>query len=593
MNNGMIQKNNAVGNGRTISGGSAGNVSINVKDLENEKESSKGTAGMGKAKKAGTKEIFDIARLEKPPKDIESEVLDIIPQEVAEKYKIIAFEKNRDKNLIKVAIVDPHNINALNALRFVAEKEGAGVEAYSVDEKVFGEMLEFFSGPVGMVKEAVDSIRDDAAEVDHSSKSSAEKERQKREMVKDAPVAKLVEVVISHAVEGKASDIHIEPMDRNYRVRFRVDGILHVSLLLPKEIGPAVISRIKILANLKIDEKRKPQDGRFRLTLKNKEIDFRISSLPVIEGEKIVMRILDKEGGVAQVESLGLMGTALDNLKTATQETYGMILITGPTGSGKSTTLYAFLKILNNEERNIITLEDPVEYYIEGINQSQIKPDIGYTFASGLRTILRQDPNVIMVGEIRDSETAELAVHAALTGHLMFSTLHTNTAIGGIPRLIDMGIEPFLLSSSLRMVIAQRLVRRICEKCKEEIEAPESIKNIIAKETANISAEEFQKYKLDKNGEMKFYHGKGCDVCNGTGLKGRVAIYEVIPVTEKIKNIIVENRGSEDLIIKEREALGILTIKQDGILKILKGLTTIEEVERVTEGSIMLAEEND
>ncbi len=589
----MIQKNNAAGGGQTVSTGSVKKVAINVRDLENGKDLSEEIAGPVKIKGTSKTDGLNIARLDSTPKDIESEVLNIIPREVAEKYKIIAFERNG--NLIKVAIVDPQDINALNALRFVAEKESVEMEVYLADEKVFNEMLGFFSGPVGMVKEAVDSIRDDEAEVGRGVKSSAEaeKERQKKEAIKDAPLAKLVEVIISHAVEGKASDIHIEPMDRNYRVRFRVDGILHVSLLLPKEIGPAVISRIKILSNLKIDEKRKPQDGRFRLSVKDKEIDFRVSSLPVIEGEKMVMRILDKEGGVAQVEHLGLLGTALDNLKAATQETYGMVLITGPTGSGKSTTLYAFLKILNNEERNIITLEDPVEYYIEGINQSQIKPEIGYTFASGLRTILRQDPNVIMVGEIRDSETAELAVHAALTGHLMFSTLHTNTAIGGIPRLIDMGIEPFLLSSSLRMVIAQRLVRRICEKCKEEIQAPDSIKKIIAGEIAEISAEEFQKYKLDKNGEINFYRGKGCDACNGTGLKGRVAIYEVIPVTEKIKNIIVEKRGSEELIAKERDALGILTIKQDGILKILKGLTTIEEVERVTEGSITLAEEND
>src|SRR3989339_531998 len=499
-NNGMIQKNNAAVGGQTVSTGSVKKVAINVRDLENGKDLSEEIAGPVKIKGTSKTDGLNIARLDSTPKDIESEVLNIIPREVAEKYKIIAFERNG--NLIKVAIVDPQDINALNALRFVAEKESVEMEVYLADEKVFNEMLGFFSGPVG-------------------------------------------------------------------------------------------ISRIKILSNLKIDEKRKPQDGRFRLSVKDKEIDFRVSSLPVIEGEKMVMRILDKEGGVAQVEHLGLLGTALDNLKAATQETYGMVLITGPTGSGKSTTLYAFLKILNNEERNIITLEDPVEYYIEGINQSQIKPEIGYTFASGLRTILRQDPNVIMVGEIRDSETAELAVHAALTGHLMFSTLHTNTAIGGIPRLIDMGIEPFLLASSLRIVVAQRLVRKICDKCKEEKKVPESVRKAIEKGIADVCEDELKKYGVDRKEEIKFYHGKGCDACNGTGLRGRLAIYEAVPVNENIKNIIIEKRGNEEMIDKERIDLGVLTIKQDGILKIIKGLTTIEEIDRVTEGNMALEEEND
>jgi len=399
--------------------------------------------------------------------------------------------------------------------------------------------------------------------------------------------------ILQNATELKASDIHIEPMDKNYRVRFRVDGILHVSLLLPEEIGPAIISRIKILANLKIDEKRKPQDGRFRLNNKGKDIDFRVSTLPVIDGEKVVMRILDKEEGLTHIESMGLLGTALDNMQEAIKETYGMVLITGPTGSGKSTTLYALLKILNVEERNIVTLEDPIEYHIEGLNQSQIKPEIGYTFASGLRTILRQDPNVIMVGEIRDGETAELAVHAALTGHLMFSTLHTNTAIGAIPRLIDMGIESFLLSSSLRLVVAQRLVRRICENCKEEKIIPDSVRAKIEQEIKRIPESEIKKYEIDPQAKVVFYHGKGCDKCNGTGLRGRVAVYEVVPVNEAIKNIIADQKGNEELIVKEREKMGLLTIKQDGILKIIKGLTTIEEIERVTEGSITLSEEND
>ena len=528
-----------------------------------------------------------IAYLNKPPKNISSEVINIIPDEVAKKHSMVAFERAGD--VVKIAMLNPQDINSLNVLRFIAEKEKIQFDIYLTSQDVFDLLMEFYTGPTEMVKEAVASFKGDifsGTELDDSMGAGKKKE----EILKDAPVTKLVQVIISHAIEGHASDIHIEPMEKDYRVRFRVDGLLHVSLILPKEIGPVVLSRIKILANLKIDEKRKPQDGRFRLTNDGKDIDFRVSTLPVIDGEKVVLRILDKSGGVTSVESLGLMGSSLDNMKLAIQETYGMILLTGPTGSGKSTTLYALLKILNNEERNIITLEDPIEYDIEGLNQSQIKPEIGYTFASGLRTILRQDPNVIMVGEIRDAETAELAVHAALTGHLMFSTLHTNTAIGAIPRLVDMNIEPFLISSSLRMVVAQRLVRKICDDCKEEKVIPETVRNKILEEVREIDKKELDKYGIDPEKDNIFYHGKGCDKCNGTGLRGRLAIYEAVPVTEEIRNIITEKRGNEGLLEDERKKMGILTIKQDGILKILKGLTTIEEIERVTEGRIGLDE---
>lgn len=533
----------------------------------------------------------EIAKLDNPPKKIEEGVINLIPEEVSKKYKIISFEKKGGS--VKVGIVDPKDIGALNALRFIAEKEKVEIKAYQISQEVFNDIAQNYKGTTEILKEAVRSFNNDVEieNLDGSQKKVDQKRQQ--EILSEAPVTKLVQVIISHAVEGRASDIHIEPMDKDYRVRFRVDGILQVSLIIPKEIGPAVISRIKILANLKIDEKRKPQDGRFRSISDGKEIDFRVSTLPVISGEKIVMRILDKEQGLSSIESLGLLGKALFNLKQAIEETYGMILFTGPTGSGKSTSLYALLKILNQEERNIITLEDPIEYNIEGLNQSQVKPEIGYTFASGLRTILRQDPNVIMVGEIRDAETAELAVHAALTGHLMFSTLHTNTAAGAIPRLIDMKIEPFLLSSSLRLVAAQRLVRKICEKCKVEKKLPDSIKKKISEELEKMPPEEIKSYGVKKEENIKAYYGKGCDACNGIGLKGRVAIYEVIPASENIKTIIIEKNGNEDLLEKEREAMGILTMRQDGILKILKGLTTIEEIERVTEGSISLAEEND
>lgn len=528
------------------------------------------------------------AVLEKAPKEIGNDVINIIPEEVSRRYNLAAFEKKG--KVVKIAMVDPGDIDALNALRFVAEKEKIEIEAYRTSQEILNEILEAYTGPTEIINKAVESFKEDVV---FEEEKANKDENRKKELFSEAPVTKLVQVIISHAIEGKSSDIHIEPMENNFRVRFRIDGVLHTSLVLPMEVGPAVISRIKILSNLKIDEKRKPQDGRFRLSNNGKDIDFRVSSLPVINGEKIVLRILDKGEGIANIESLGLLGTALENAKKAVEETYGMILMTGPTGSGKSTTLYALLSLLNNEERNIITLEDPIEYNLDGLNQSQVKPDIGYTFASGLRTILRQDPNVIMVGEIRDAETAELAVHAALTGHLMFSTLHTNTATGSIPRLIDMKIEPFLLSSSLRLVAAQRLARKICENCRIQVEVPDSVRKNIAKEVSNIPEGEFKKYGLDISKGINFFHGKGCDKCNGIGLKGRIAIFEVVPITDKIKEIITEKRGSEELIIKERDASGILTMKQDGIMKILKGLTTVEEIDRVTEGNFSLSEEND
>lgn len=544
--------------------------------------------------------LYTIEKLTTPPESIKSEVANLLPQEVAKKNGILFFDKNAD--VVRVAMLKPQDANALNIVRFAAEKENLNVKIYEVSQEVLAKMLDVYATPVEMVKKAVASFKSEALMEEAQMKKRAEgKKISPEEILKDTPVAKLVEVIISHAIEGRASDIHIEPSDKEYRVRYRVDGILHISLILPKEIGPVVISRIKIMANLKIDERRKPQDGRFNLRAseadkgkknlkesENRDVDFRVSTLPVLSGEKMVMRILEKDEGLVNMSSLGLLGSSLEHLLLAIRETYGMVLITGPTGSGKSTTLYAALKILNQEEKNIVTLEDPIEYNIEGVNQSQTNPEIGYTFANGLRTILRQDPNIIMLGEIRDSETASLSVHAALTGHLVLSTLHTNTAIGAVPRMIDMGVEPFLLSSSLRMVIAQRLVRKICENCREEIQISEAIKNLVTEEIKNISPEEIKKYEIDLSSGLHFFKGKGCEKCGKTGLKGRMAVYEVVPISETMKDIIIEKNGNDTLLVQERDKEKIITMKQDGILKLLKGITTIEEVERVTEGSIGL-----
>jgi len=507
-------------------------------------------------------------------------VLDIISEDIAKRHKMVPLEKKG--NVVKLGIVNPDDLGAMNILRFIAENAKIEFEVYLIGEEVFQGVLGQYSNTEKAIQEAMQSLQGD----DFGDIFEKDQTVEKKEAIQDAPITKLLSVVIKHAIEGKASDIHIEPMDKEYRIRFRVDGVLHSSFAVPKEVGRAVVSRIKIISNLKIDEKRKPQDGRFRVVENGKPVDFRVSTLPVVEGEKAVLRLLDKGDKMIDVETLGLIASNRDILLKRIREPYGIILITGPTGSGKSTTLYSFLQILNKEERNIVTLEDPVEYSVEGVNQSQIKPEIGYTFASGLRSILRQDPNVIMVGEIRDTETAELSIHAALTGHLVFSTLHTNTSIGAIPRLIDMGIEPFLLSSSLQAVAAQRLVRRICQECKEEVEVSNAIKEFIKNELSRIDSEELAKYGVDINEGIRIYQGKGCEACAKTGYKGRVAIFEVLEVNAELKEIISEHHGEEVSVKKYAESTKMVTMKQDGMLKVLKGLTTFAEVERVTEGSL-------
>lgn len=524
--------------------------------------------------------------LYKVPKKIEKNVLNIIPENLAAKHKMVAFDKEND--VIRIAMVDINNIEALNVLRFVTGKENLKTEFYLTDSFQIGEILKQYVGTEKAVEEAFKSIKQGEKEIQKSRKVENEKIN---EIIQDAPISKLVEVIVRHAVEGRASDIHVEPVDDEYRIRFRVDGVLHSSLNLPKEVGKAVVSRIKILSNLKIDEQRKPQDGRFQVKEDGRVTDFRVSTFPVVEGEKTVMRVLDRSNQVFDLESLGLQGRNYEIFEKRIRDPYGIILITGPTGSGKSTTLYGFLKILNQEERNIVTLEDPVEYYISGVNQSQVKPEIGYTFANGLRSILRQDPNVIMVGEIRDSETAELAIHAALTGHLVFSTLHTNSAIGAIPRLIDMGVEPFLLSSSIRVVAAQRLIRRICQNCKREKEVSEAIVEKIKEELSSVSAEELKKYNVNLSEKIKIFEGKGCDECSNIGYKGRIAIYEAFEISEKIQSLIAEKRGSETEVEAQAKKEGMISMRQDGFLKVIQGMTTISEVERVTKGSMTIGGE--
>ena len=517
-----------------------------------------------------------------PP--INQKALELIPEEIARENGIAIFAVDAD-GTAHVAILDPTNIDALNILRFITDQNErvAQTQLHETPRQIFTQILRHYKSAERAVHEVVQSFAQEA-----KTRTQRTRHTTTQESIQDAPVAKLVNVIVNHAIDGRASDIHIEPHGDHYRVRFRVDGVLHSSLTFPPDVGRAVVSHIKILSNLKIDEKRKPQDGRFKITRDNgQEIDFRVSTLPVVDGEKVVIRVLKKDEAIFDLKKLGLMGRNYEILMRRIRETYGMILITGPTGSGKSTTLYSFLRILNKEERNIITLEDPVEYHIDGVNQSQVRPEIGYTFANGLRSILRQDPNVLMVGEIRDNETAELAIHAALTGHLVFSTLHTNSAIGAIPRMIDMGVEPFLLAAALKEVVAQRLVRRICTHCK----APATVMPRVAQEVRasveQIAPEEREKYgvHLPEDG-VTLYRGAGCEKCGGTGYKGRIAIYEVIGLDDELLAIITERGGAADEIEARAKAKGMITMRQDGLLKALLGLTTLEEVLRLTEGAM-------
>ena len=521
------------------------------------------------------------------PKQLEKRILEIIPEATARKHRLFCFEKN--DTLLRIAMVDPSDFDAMNMLRFLAEKESLSIEIYQTTEAVFGEVMKNYSGTDKALQNAILSLKK-GAELGLDFEAEKRKSIQ-GEIFQDAPIAKLVEVIVKHALDGRASDIHIEPIEGNYRVRFRIDGILKSQLVFPLEVGRAVVSRIKILSNLKIDEKRKPQDGRIHFESGGRAIDLRVSSLPVMEGEKIVMRVLDRANNVSDFDVLGLLGRNRTVLLNKIREPFGIVLITGPTGSGKSTTLYAFLQILNQEERNIVTLEDPVEYFIDGVNQSQIRPEIGYTFSAGLRSILRQDPNVIMVGEIRDNETAELAIHAALTGHLVLSTLHTNDAIGSVPRLVDMGVESFLLASSLQSVAAQRLVRKICEKCKTEMKITDLQRDRLAQMYQEIPLAEKKAYNLKDNQEIKVFKGAGCDDCGRTGHKGRVGIYEVFEITDPVKSIITDHKANEHELRKESLSQGMISMKEDGILKVLLGLTTLAEVERATEGKLLIDEE--
>ncbi|MBL7142321.1 MAG: type II/IV secretion system protein [Candidatus Pacebacteria bacterium] len=504
------------------------------------------------------------------------QTLELIPEETAKYYQMIPIQKT-EKDL-EVGMVYPEDLKAQEALKFLARQGNFNYRIFLITDKTFKDLLKQYSNLKKEVGIALEELETELKEEKGKKKPLTRVEFQR--MTEEAPITKIVAVILRHAVEGNASDIHIEPAKDKLRIRFRLLGILYSSIFLPLNISQAVIARIKILSNLKIDETRIPQDGRFSTKINTKSIDFRVSTFPTTMGEKAAIRVLDPETGLKSFEALGLESRNLEVVQEGISKPYGLILATGPTGCGKTTTLYAILQLLNKEGVNIVTLEDPVEYFIEGINQSQVRPEIGYSFASGLRQILRQDPDIIMVGEIRDKETASLVIHAALTGHIVLSTLHTSNALGVIPRLVDMGIEPYLIPSTLQLAMAQRLIRRLCDDCKEEIKPNPKIRDIILKEIEELPLKVKNSLKIEKT--FSLFKSKGCPKCNGAGFTGRIGIFEILSATPSLSDIILKE-PSEHMIKKEADEQSMVTMKQDGILKALRGITTIEEVLRVAE----------
>lgn len=501
-------------------------------------------------------------------KVIPKTILALIPETMARRYQAVPFLLE-DKTL-SVAMTDPENEEAFNAMR---KASGKILKPFLTTQEDVNYIIDQYSALQSDMEKLVESGEGDDVDTIEDKEETAKDE----EITETSPAAKIVSTFLKRAVREKASDVHIEPSEEEVTVRFRVDGILRKILALPKEIQPGLISRIKILANLKIDETRLPQDGRIQIMLDGNKIDFRISTIPTVNGEKVVARVLDHSKGVLTFEELGLRGRALKVLEVNTKKAHGMTLVTGPTGSGKSTTLYAIISQIKSEGINIITMEDPVEYRMPGVNQSQVNARIGYNFATGLRSILRQDPDVVMVGEVRDKETADIAINAALTGHIVVSSLHTNDSAGAIPRLLDMGIEPFLITSSTNSIIGQRLCRRLCEHCRQETQIKPADIEQIKTDLEGLPDPE----RTEARGKQQFYVGAGCSSCSNTGYKGRVGIFEILQVTEAIKQLVLKRATSSDIALQAQKD-GLITMRQDGVLKALDGLTSIEEVWRVT-----------
>lgn len=528
-------------------------------------------------------QVFGIEYVSLTDKQIDPELFDLVPITLAKKNKIVPFVK--DAKTISLAMADPLD---LVTIEFIERRSGLRVIPFIAATKEIDRVLEEHSGKeIGAeISAALEEINETTLKLEGS-----QGDLDSEATLRDAPVARVVGMILETAVRTGASDVHLEPGEDRTRLRYRIDGVLEEKRRIPKEMHDSIVARVKILSQMKIDEKRVPQDGRFKVQVGDTETDLRVSTLPTIYGEKVVIRLLKEQGQVLGFSDLGLRGLSLSRLEEALLKPTGMILVTGPTGSGKTVTLASALAKLNTIRVNIMTVEDPVEIRIPGVNQVQINPQAGLNFATGLRSFLRQDPNIIMVGEIRDGETAELAVHAALTGHLVLSTLHTNSAAGAIPRMLDMGVENFLLSSTLNAVLAQRLVRKVCEHCAVDYEAPDEVIDdihstlISLKDSEVIKKDKFVAQTMEKvlKKNFKLRHGKGCQKCGNTGYHGRLGIFEVMEMSEKISAMTLESRSSDEmhnLAISE----GMLTLIQDGYLKAVEGQTTIEEVLRVAKG---------
>lgn len=499
-----------------------------------------------------------------------------LPEVVARNYQILPISFNKAENTLTVAMLDPLDLSAID---FAQQKSGLRlITNYAMKSELSRAIAEHYSQSLSS---EVTAALEQTSQASEAKAKKQDLSSLSGETIRQAPITKIVQTIVAFAMKARASDVHIEPQEGRTRVRYRIDGILSEKLILPSSVHEAVVSRIKILSDLKIDEKRLPQDGRFNFISDDEEVDLRVSTLPTIHGEKVVMRLLKKDASVPSLPDLGLRGLALRNLEDSIKVPHGIILVTGPTGSGKTTTLYSVLHNVSTPKVNIVTLEDPVEYQMKGVNQVQINPQAGLTFASGLRSFLRQDPNIIMVGEIRDSETTELAVQASLTGHLVFSTLHTSSAAGAIPRMLDMGAEPFLLASSMTSVVAQRVLRKINENFKEEYKPePAVLKDI--KEVLGHHFEAWLRQNNKTEETLTLFRPKKDLPQNEPDYKGRIAIFEVLKITEAIAKLILERKPASEM---EGLALedGMLLMKQDGYLKALEGITTIEEVLRVAQ----------
>lgn len=511
-------------------------------------------------------QILKVPYIDLNTSPVDPQAVGLVPESIARRYEILPYRYDASKDSVYLASADPFNTSIAE---FIEKKIGKKIMMALADLPAIRSAIEV-SYVQGLSPEVSEALKE------YQPAKHEETIEDIGSVIKEAPIAKIVSTTLEFALKSRASDIHIEAEELKTRVRYRIDGILHEKLTLPKSIHDALVSRIKILAGMKIDERRIPQDGRFNFKLGKEEVDLRVSTLPTVNGEKVVIRLLKKTGGIPALTELGLRGPQYKDLEDAILKPYGIILVTGPTGSGKTTTLYSVLSRLNKPTVNIITLEDPVEYKILGINQVQINPQAGLTFATGLRSFLRQDPNIILVGEIRDKETTQLAIQAALTGHLVFSTLHTNDASTSVPRLIDLGGEPFLIASVLNASLAQRIVRKVCESCKE-LYTPDptvvaNIKEVLGDLFPNTANEKV----------LKLARGKGCKECGDSGYYGRIAIFEVLKISPAINKMIIQHSTSKD-IEKQGRQEGLILMKQDGYLKALDGITTIEEVLRVAE----------